>query len=91
MKVRSEGTEITSTKLLARVEAFLSGLSRMCPSDEGMGCRAPWQAFVAKGIEGRNLLDDVQEYLANGANLPRSEAEVGRSRLLAGLEVGNEG
>jgi hypothetical protein len=40
--------------LLARVESFLLGLSRMCPTDEGMGGHAPVQAFVAKGIEGRN-------------------------------------
>jgi len=59
------GAAVPCISLLARVESFLLGLSRMCPSDEGMGGHAPVQAFVAKGIEGRNLLDDVREHLAN--------------------------
>jgi hypothetical protein len=50
---------------LISVEAFLLGLSRLCPTDEGLGGHAPIQAFIAKGIEGRNLLDDVRKHLAN--------------------------
>jgi hypothetical protein len=50
---------------LMAVETFLVGLSRMCPTDEGMGGHAPLQAFIAKGMEGRNLLDDVRKHLAN--------------------------
>jgi hypothetical protein len=50
---------------LMAVESFLLGLSRMCPTDEGMGGHAPLHAFIAKGMEGRNLLDDVRKHLAN--------------------------
>jgi hypothetical protein len=69
------GAAVPCISLLARVESFLLGLSRMCPSDEGMGGHAPVQAFVAKGIEGRNLLDDVREYLANAPRQGRATRE----------------
>ena len=42
--------------LLAKVDVFLADLSRMCPSDEGLGGHAPIQAFIMKGYEGRKLL-----------------------------------
>jgi len=65
MSRQSEQMEITSTGLLARAEVFLASLSSLCPSDEGLGGRAPLQAFVAKGFECRYLLDDIREHLAN--------------------------
>jgi len=74
MSERSERMEIPSTDLLKRAETFLASLSSLCPSDEGMGGRAPLQAFVAKGFECRYLLDNIREHLANAAaDLRRKE------------------
>jgi len=72
MSEQSERMEITSTGLLARAEAFLASLSSLCPSDEGLGGRAPLQAFVAKGFECRYLLDDIRKHLANPALHPHA-------------------
>ena len=69
----ASGATVPCISLLARVDNFLVALSKMCPSDEGLGGHAPVQAFVAKGIEGRNLLDDVREYIANAPHEPARE------------------
>jgi hypothetical protein len=64
-KARKVAAAPEMQETLMAVESFLLGLSRMCPTDEGMGGHAPLQAFIAKGMEGRNLLDDVRKHLAN--------------------------
>lgn len=48
-------------ELLEKIETFLVSLSNLCPSNEGLGGHAPIQAFIMKGQEARELLNEIKK------------------------------